>query len=99
MKKISIFGFILMGIILGVLVIYISEYFGFSHANVLPFGGKSWALWVYPLSFSLSFIIAAYIFKIKEKTKLFISLIFVTFFLFFMIMGTNLFNNFLPFGK
>lgn len=97
-KNINFFCFFSLGIVLGVILIIVSEFFKFSHLNLVPFGGRSWALWVFPFSIFLGLFISSFLFKIKNKLKILSLLtIFITVVFFFLANG-GLFANPVPFS-
>jgi hypothetical protein len=99
MKYLNFFGFILAGIVFGIILIVVSEFSSFSHLNLVPFGGKSWALWVYPVVLFLGVFISSFLFKIKNKLIILLSTAIIVFLLFLFVFNGNLFVNPIPFGK
>jgi hypothetical protein len=98
MTKIKIFLFPIAGLIIGLILSTFAEISKFSHINLVPFRNKSWALWSYPLVFFISFLILAFLFKIKiEMMALSISFV-IIFIIFFLIFEGSLFVNPAPFG-
>jgi hypothetical protein len=98
-RNLNFFTFLPAGFVLATILIFFSEFSGFSHTNFIPFGGKSWALWAYPAVSFLGFLISSFLFKIKNTPKILLLVAAVIFILFFLVFGGNLFVNPIPFGK
>jgi len=90
--------FILSSLFFSVILIVISEKIRFSHINLAPFGGYSWAVWAYPLLISVGIVLSSIIFKVGNWIKLFLISLVILFAVFFVLTGGLLFSNFLPFG-
>jgi hypothetical protein len=84
---------------LTIILIIIGEYIGLTNLNLLPLGGPSWALWLYPVYFLLVYLILFFVFKLPKKYFwCFIILGVVVFIIFYIITNGNLFVNPVPFG-
>ena len=82
-----------------VVLTIISQLIGFSRENFFPLAGPSYAGWVYPVYFLISFLIFAKVFGLPKRAKYYIiavSIIF-TIWLYFAFEG-NMFENPIPFG-
>ncbi|MFA5954036.1 MAG: hypothetical protein WC817_00680 [Patescibacteria group bacterium] len=67
--------------------------------NFVPLGGASWALWLYPLYFFVSFFISASVFRANRWVYVVIFIGFVILFIFwFYALQGHLFDNWRPFG-
>lgn len=86
------------GMALGLLLIFIFEIINFSHTNLLPFGGSSWALWIQPIAVGISFALFAKLLKIRKILYIFLTALFISFFIFYFIYNGLLFMNPIPFG-
>jgi hypothetical protein len=96
MKKLLFF---VASLVFSAVLIFTSEKVGFSHLNLIPFGGESWALWSYPLCILFSFLLFSLIFKIHNKIQFISILAIVIFILFFIVFQGTLFANPMPFNK
>jgi hypothetical protein len=92
-------GFAISGFIGTVLLIVVSEITQFSHENFTIFSGPSWALWVYPFYFLISFLIFYRIFRLPKRTIGVIIILFTLIFIwqYFSLEGA-MFENPIPFG-
>ena len=97
-KIIKIIGFLFSGLVVGVLLILISELIKFSHLNLIPFGGASWAIWFHPLAIGVSFGIFSKVFKISKPIYIFLLATLISIIIFYFIYNGLLFTNPLPFG-
>ncbi len=97
MKNLKFVFFFVFGVVFGVVLLVLSEISKFSHLNLAPFGGKSWAMWAYPVAFCIGFVISFFIFKVN-KPKLLLVLAVLIFAVFIIFLKGSLFVNFLPFG-
>lgn len=94
----KIFYFVIVGLVASFLLIFISEKIKFSHINLLPFGGQSWAIWFYPLIIGICFGISAIIFKLKKPFLILLLAILICFGIFYFIFKDYLFINYMPFN-
>ena len=99
MKQFNFLEFTIIGVVFGIALMICSEFFNFSHTNLVPFGGKSWALWAYPVTLFLGLFISSFLFKIKNKLMILLATAIIIFFLFFFVFNGNMFVNPVPFGK
>lgn len=97
-KIIKIIGFVFSGLVIGALLILISEVIKFSHLNLIPFGGASWATWIHPLAIGASFGVFSKIFKISKPVYIFLLVTIISIIIFYFIYNGLLFINPLPFG-
>lgn len=97
-KVLRIIIYFTMSISGGVLLILLSELLRFSHLNLIPLGGPSWAIWFHPLAFIISFNLINIIFKIFRPLKLLLLSFIIFFLLFYIIYSGYLFINPLPFN-
>jgi hypothetical protein len=98
LSELKILKFSIIGIIFGIILMILSEISKFSHMNLLPLGGKSWALWAYPFCFFVSFAGSGYYLKIKNWLIVSIVLFIVFSIIFYMLTSGLLFENLKPFG-
>ena len=97
-KIVKIVGFLFSGLSAGVLLIFISELIKFSHLNLIPFGGTSWAIWFHPVAMGVSFGILSKLFKINKSVYIFLLVTTISMIVFYYIYNGLLFINPLPFG-
>lgn len=90
--------YIISSIIGGLLLIVISESIRFSHINLLPFGGDSWAVWFHPFAFGISFGVLSKIFKIKKSIIIFLGTTIISIIIFYFLYNGLLFFNPIPFS-
>lgn len=94
----NMFAVIIAGC-LAIILIIIGECTGLTNLNLIPFGGPSWALWLYPVYFLLAYLILFFVFKLPKKYFwCLIILSVVVFIVFYIITNGNLFVNPVPFG-
>ena len=95
----SYFGFLVFGSMLTYLLAGISEYLEVTRLNFIPLGGPSWALWLYPVYFLISFCIVAAIFRLPKAAYFGIIVAFVILFLLLIYLSQGqIFSNWKPFG-
>ena len=98
-KKIVIYLlFLIIGVVLGVFLLFIANITNFTHTNLTPMGGKSWAMWVNPLSLSLGLFFAALYFKIWKPSLVFIVSLLIAFVFFWLVYNGHILDNPIPFG-
>lgn len=97
-KIIKIIGFLFSGLVAGILLIFISELIKFSHLNLIPFGGASWAVWFHPVAMGVSFGVFSKLFKINKPVYIFLLTTIFSIIVFYFIYNGLLFENPLPFG-
>ena len=90
--------YILLSFAGGIILIIISELIKFSHLNLIPFGGNSWAIWFHPIFVGLSFGIFSKIFKIQKPIPIFLVITIIGVIIFYYIYNGLLFVNPIPFG-
>ncbi len=96
--NLKLIKYLVASTILGILLILLSESTKFSHLNLLPMGGRSWALWLYPLSFSICFAGMGFYMKIKNWQFISVAILILLSFIFYVLTGGTLFDNLTPFG-
>lgn len=97
-KIIKIIGFLFSGLLVGSLLILVSELVKFSHLNLIPFGGVSWAVWFHPVAIGISFGVLSELFKIYKSVYIFLLVTIISIIIFYFIYNGLLFINPLPFG-
>ncbi|MBI2459200.1 MAG: hypothetical protein HYV53_01445 [Parcubacteria group bacterium] len=97
-KIIKMISFLFSGLVVGALLILISELIKFSHLNLIPFGGVSWAVWFHPVAMGVSFGILSKLFKINKPIYIFLFVTIISIITFYFIYNGLLFINPLPFG-
>jgi hypothetical protein len=90
--------FLIAGVILGAILLFLANIINFTHTNFAPMGGESWALWANPLALSLGLYFSARLFKLRQAKPILIVSLIVTFIFFGLIFEGNLLDNPLPFG-
>ncbi len=90
--------FITIGLFGSFLLLIISELIKFSHLNLLPFGGSSWAVWFHPLAIGISFYMSSIISKLGKPMIIFIFITLISAVIFYFLYGGLLFVNPTPFG-
>ena len=96
-KKLGLYLlFTIVGITMGSILIVVSEIINLSNINLIPFGGDSWAMWIYPILRTLGMYLSSLI--LKFKNPLVISLVSLIIFslLAFAVLGDNIFSNPIP---
>lgn len=91
--------FIILGLAGSAVLIIASELIGFSHMNFVALANPSYASWVYPVYFLISFLIFAKVLRLPNRVKYYViaaSIIFAIW-LYFVFEG-NMFENPIPFG-
>lgn len=89
--------YILLSIAGGIILIVISELIKFSHTNLIPFGGNSWAVWFHPIFMGLSFGVFSKLFKIKRPILIFFIITILSIIIFYFVYNGLLFVNPIPF--
>jgi hypothetical protein len=95
---ISFLSFLACGFIGSISVITLSELTKFSHVNLIPFGGSSWAAWVNPLAIGISFGLSSKLFKMYKPILVFFIVLIVSIITFYFLFNGLLFVNLAPFG-
>ena len=91
--------FTLSGLVGTVILVILSEVIGFSRANFLPFAGPSYATWVYPIYFLVSFIVAVRFFKLPHRANYYVIAASILVFVWWYAGAEgSLFRNSIPFG-
>ena len=92
-------GFSLFGLAFTYLLAGISEYLGVTRLNFIPFGGRSWALWLYPFYFLFAFCISGVIFRMPKRTYVGIFVGFILLFVLLIYLSQGqIFDNWRLFG-
>lgn len=92
-------AFVVAGLVGTAVLIVASELIGFSRANFVAFAGPSYAVWVYPLYFLISFLVFSKVFNLPKKAKYWIVFGFVIFLVWYYLSAEgNMFTNPIPFG-
>ncbi len=93
-------AFIIAGLISAIVLVIVSDWIGFSRTSLVPLSGPSYAGWVYPIYFFISFIIFSKIFDLPKRAKYYILAVAVIFtiWLHFVAFEGSLFTNPIPFG-
>ena len=92
--------FIIAGLLGTIVLIMLSEWIGLSRTSLIPLSGPSYAGWVYPIYFFISFIFFSRIFDLPRRAKYYIFIVAIIFvvWLHFVAFEGNLFTNPIPFG-
>lgn len=97
-KIIKMISFLFSALAVGILLILISELIKFSHLNLIPFGGVSWAVWFHPIAIGVSFGVLSKLFKIDKPVYIFLLTTIIGMIAFYFIYSGFLLVNPLPFG-
>ena len=91
--------FIILGLLGTVALTILSDTIGFSRTNFFPFSGPSYASWVYPVYFLISFLVFRRVLDIPKKANYYIIGAFVVLLIWsYFIFEGELFINPIPFG-
>jgi len=98
-KPFSYFAFIILGLIGTVVLIFVSELVGFSHMNFVAFANPSYASWVYPFYFLISFLVFWKVFNLSKRVKYYIIGVFIVLLVWYYFTSEGgFFINPIPFG-
>lgn len=97
-KTINVIVYIICGLLGGFLLIIFSELIKFSHFNLLPLGGESWAIWLHAFAFGISFGVLSKLFKIHKAVYISLSITIFCIILLEIFYNGLLFINPIPFG-
>ena len=91
--------FIILGLLGTSVLVVVSETIGFSRANFIAFADESYAVWVYPFYFLVSFLVFGKVFDISKKAKYYIIGVFIILLLWYYFTSEGgFFVNPIPFG-
>jgi len=92
-------AFVILGLVGTVILIIVSELIGFSHVNFVALASPSYASWVYPVYFLISFLIFRRILGLSKKVNYYIVFVFIVLLIWYYFTDEGgMFMNPIPFG-